>query len=610
MRHLKIAHMAKGGDVCATRIMCERIGTQLPRLGFLIAALVIVTFDGTKPQATARAPSLIAASAPVSGYKFSDEAKYAGLTAAGVFGGEQTKRYILETTGSGVAFIDYDNDGWPDIFLANGSRLEGFPPGLEPTNHLYHNNHDGTFTDVTNQAGLVHAGWGQGVCAGDYDNDGNTDLFVTYWGQNVLYHNNGNGTFTDVTVRAGLRQSRTRWGTGCAFVDYDRDGFLDLFVANYVDFDPKTAPDPGANPLCQYLGISVNCGPRGLKGESDLLYRNNHDGTFTDVSEQSGVGKIRDKYGLGVLTGDFDNDGWPDIYVANDTNPSLLFHNKHDGTFEEIGVLAGCAYNADGKETSGMGATASDYDHDGWLDIFKTNFSLEAASLYHNIGKGFFIDEALQTAIGQNRKWVGWGCGFFDFDNDGWPDLFAVSGHVYPELDRANVGLTYREPRVLYHNTGRGRWEDISELVGPPITTPSKGRGCAFGDFNNDGYLDVVINNMNDPPALLRNDSYNGNHWITIKLIGTKSNRSAIGARVYCVTGQSQQLDEVRSGGSYLSQNDLRVHFGLGKVAVVDLLEIRWPSGVTQKLRDVEADQFIDIQEGAGIEARRKPKAP
>jgi enediyne biosynthesis protein E4 len=586
----------------------KRIGCRLLRLGFLIAVAAIAISSVPKWETQVGAHSVSAVALTDSACKFRDETKRAGLTAVNVFGGDTAKKYIIETTGSGIAFIDYDNDGWPDIFMVNGSRLEGFQPGSEPTNHLYHNNHDGTFTDVTSKAGLAHAGWGQGVCAGDYDNDGNVDLFVTYWGQNVLYHNNGNGTFTDVTARAGLVQSRTRWGTGCAFVDYDRDGFLDLFVANYVDFDLKTAPDPGANPLCQYLGISVNCGPRGLKGESDLLYRNNRDGTFTDVSQPSGVGKIHDKYGLGVLAGDFDNDGWPDIYVADDTNSSLLFHNKHDGTFEEIGVLAGCAYNADGKETSGMGVTAGDFDRDGWLDIFKTNFSLEAASLYHNSGNGLFIDESPQTVIGQNRKWVGWGCGFFDFDNDGWQDLFAVSGHVYPELARANLGLAYQEPRVLYHNVGAGRFEDVSEQVGAPITVPSKGRGCAFGDYNNDGYVDIVINNMNESPTLLRNACFNGNHWIAIKLIGTKSNRSAIGARVECVTGEVRQIDEVRSGGSYLSQNDFRLHFGLGKTRAVDLLRIRWPSGAGQELRKVDVDQVVEIQEGVGIISTKKPR--
>jgi hypothetical protein len=540
------------------------------------------------------------------GLRVADISRKAGLNTKMVFGGDLTKKYIIETTGSGAAFLDYDNDGWLDIFLVNGWRLEGFGNDPKPINHLYHNQHDGTFVDTTQKAGLDKSGWGQGVCAGDYDNDGNIDLFITYWGQNVLYHNSGDGIFTDVTEEAKLKQPKARWGTGCAFLDYDRDGFLDIFVANYVDFDPETTPEPGASALCMYRGLPVNCGPRGLKGESDLLYHNNGNGNFTDRSEPSGVGKVRSNYGLGVLTGDFDNDGWPDIYVANDTNASLLFRNKHDGTFEETGAFAGCAYNADGKATSGMGVTAADYDRDGWLDIFKTNFSDEAASLYHNTQKGFFIDESPQSGIGRNQKWLGWGCGFFDLDNDGWSDLFLVHGHVYPEIERANLGLSYRQPRVLYRNVSGTRFEDISEQVGPPITTPSTGRGCAFGDFDNDGNTDIVINNMNDVPTLLHFESYPSNHWITIKLIGTRSNRHAIGARIYCVAGKYRQLDEVRSGGSYLSQNDLRIHFGLGTAREVNLLEIHWPSGIVEEFHHLEADGFIDIKENVGVTAKKK----
>jgi hypothetical protein len=536
--------------------------------------------------------------------RFLDIARRAGLNTRTVFGGELSKKFIIETTGGGVAFFDFDNDGWLDIFLVNGSRLEDLGADPKPTNHLYRNNRNGTFSDVTTQAGLAKSGWGQGVCAGDYDNDGNTDLFVTYWGHNVLYHNNGNGTFTDVTDKAGISQARTRWGTGCAFLDYDKDGFVDLFVANYVDFDLATASPPGSDALCVYRGLPVNCGPRGLKGESNLLYHNNGDGTFRDVSEASGVSKITGNYGLGVLAGDFDNDGWPDVYVANDTNPSLLFHNRHDGTFEEIGVFAGCAYNADGKETSGMGVAAADYDADGWLDIFKTNFSDESVSLYRNARNGSFVDEAINVGLGKNQKWLGWGCGFFDFDNDGWSDLFFVTGHVYPEVDRSNLRLSYRQPRVLYRNLG-GRFEDISAQVGPPITTLAAGRGCAFGDFDNDGNVDIVINNMNDVPALLRLDSENRNHWITIRLIGMRSNRSAIGARIYCVAGKHRQLDEVRSGGSYLSQSDLRIHFGLGRATLIDLLEVRWPSGTVDRFREIETNQIVDIKEGVGITSKR-----
>ncbi len=524
------------------------------------------------------------------GLMVSDVAGKAGLTAKTVFGGETSKKYILETTGGGAAFIDYDNDGLLDIFIVNGSRLAGSEQPL-PASYLYHNKGDGTFEDATRKAGLTKSGWGQGVCAGDYDNDGFIDVFVSYWGQNILYRNLGNGTF----AAAGLPAQRRRWGSGCAFLDYDRDGRLDLFVSNYVDFDLETATPPGANPFCQFRGLSVICGPRGLKGESNILYHNNGDGTFTDLSEPAGIAAVKGNFGLGVLTGDFDNDGWPDIYVANDTNASLLFHNKHDGTFEEIGVLAGCAYNSDGKETSGMGVAAADYDGDGWLDIFKTNFSDESASLYRNSGQGMFVDVAQQAGIARNQKWLGWGCGFLDFDNDGWPDLFLVNGHVYPEVDRAKLGLSYRQPKLLYRNVTGQRFEEVAS---PVLQTPSASRGCAFGDYDNDGQMDIAINNMGEIPSLLRLKAAGGNHWTRIALTGTVSNRSAIGARVTCITGKHRQTDEVRSGGSYFSQNDLRLHFGLGAAKRVDLLEIRWPSGRVERYADLPADRQINLTEG------------
>ncbi|MGH9430762.1 MAG: CRTAC1 family protein, partial [Terriglobia bacterium] len=465
--------------------------------------------------------------------------------------------------------------------------------------HLFHNNRDGTFTDVTEKAGLVRHGWGQGVCIGDYDNDGFEDLFVTYWGFNVLYHNNGNGTFTDVSQHARVAGERARWGSGCAFVDYDRDGKLDLFVANYVLFDLKTAPDPGANPYCIYRGLAVNCGPRGLQGETNLLYHNNGDGTFTDVSGKSGITRVSGNYGLGVLTGDFDNDGWPDIYVADDDTPCVLFHNQHNGAFADSGVLAGVAFDANGRVTAGMGVSAGDYDCDGWLDIFRTNFSDETPTLYQNNGDGSFTDVTDEAGVGGHTLYVGWGCGFFDPDNDGWADIFYCNGHVYPELARAHTGVPYRAPRVLYRNQGHGRFEDVSTRVGACVTTPSTSRGCAFGDFDNDGDVDIVINNMNDLPSLLRCDRTNDAHWITIRAIGTKSNRSGIGARLRCVTGTHAQIDEVRSGGSYLSQNDLRIHFGLGSAATIDLLEIRWPSGITDSFRKLPAGRFIEVREGS-----------
>ncbi len=537
---------------------------------------------------------------------FTDVARSAGVTARTIFGGEHKNIYLLETTGCGAAFFDYDGDGWIDIFLVNGWRLEGFPPGKAPTNHLYHNNGDGTFTDVSARAGLLHSGWGQGVCVGDYDNDGFDDLFVTYWGFNRLYHNNGDGTFTDVSEKAGVAGRKRRWNTGCAFLDYDRDGHLDLFIANYIDFDPKTAPLPETGP-CLYKGIPVACGPPGLPGGKNILYHNNGDGTFTDVSEKAGITETMGTYGLGVLTVDVDNDGWVDIYVADDSAPSILYHNNKDGTFTDIAMEAGCAYSLDGKPQAGMGVAAGDYDRDGWLDIFKTNFSDDSCNLYHNLGKGMFDDAVFVAGIGANTRWLSWGCGFFDLDNNGWLDILVCNGHVYPEVEKLKRHYTYREPKELYLNLKNGRFRDISQLVGGPITEPRPSRGCAFGDFDNDGDIDVVVNNINDWPQLLRNDYGGSHHWIHIGLIGTKSNRSGIGARLICVTGTFRQIEEVRSGGSYISQNDLRVHFGLGEAKVIDRLEIHWPSGRVDTLKNVPADEIIYVKEGRGI-VRRGPR--
>jgi enediyne biosynthesis protein E4 len=532
------------------------------------------------------------------GFDFMDVARSVGLNFRNYYGGEKSKRYILEANGCGVAFFDYDNDGWLDILLLNGSRVEGFPAGQQPTNRLLHNNRDGSFTDRTEKAGLIRHGWSQGVCIGDYDNDGYEDLFLTYWGQNVLYHNNGDGTFTDVTAKAGLAGKAPRWGTGCTFLDYDRDGHLDLFVSNYLDFDFKTAMDPGTNPYCFFRGLAVNCGPRGLKPESNLLYHNNGDGTFTDVSESSGITKAGPYYGLTAVAADFDNDGWPDIYVANDVTPSLLYQNNHDGTFTEVGLLAGCAYDVNGKAMSGMGVGIGDYDCDGWFDIFRTNFSEEPPTLYHNNGKAIFSEVTQKAGVARYDRLVGWGCGFADFDNDGWLDLFYCNGATYPELDRAQFEDKYLEPSVLYRNLRDGRFEDVSARAGACVTARSRGMGCAFGDFDNDGNVDILINRMNDYPSLLRCRRKNNNHWISIRAIGTKSNRSAIGARFKCFTGNHVQMDEVRSGGSFISQNDLRIHFGLGTAEKIDRIEVQWPSGHSDVLRHLSVNQSIRLWEG------------
>jgi enediyne biosynthesis protein E4 len=539
------------------------------------------------------------------GVSFLNIARESGLNVKTILGGEHKNKYLLETTGCGIAFYDYDNDGWLDIFIVNGWRLEGFP-GSEPTSHLFRNNRDGTFTDVTAKAGLAHSGWGQGVCVGDYDNDGWDDLFVTYYGKNVLYHNNGDGTFTDVSQKAGVAGKGTRWNTGCAFVDYDRDGRLDLFVANYIDMDLATAPVPESGP-CLYKGVLVACGPPGLQGGKNILYHNNGDGTFTDVSEAAGIFRANGTYGLGVLTADFDNDGWPDIYVANDSTASALYHNKKNGTFEDIAIDAGCALSPDGKPQAGMGVSAADYDLDGNLDLVKTNFAGDTPSLYHNLGGGNFEDATFTAGLGAHTQFLGWGCGFFDFDNDGWPDILICNGHVYPEVEQLKTEAGYAQRKLLYRNLHNSHFADVSLQAGSGISDPVAARGCAFGDFDNDGNIDVVVNTVNDYPQLLRCNSKLGNNWIKVRTIGTKSNRSGIGARLTCIThppGETkphQQIDEVRSGGGYTSQNDLRIHFGLGKAEKVAVLEIRWPSGQVDTLKDVKANQLIFVKEGAGI---------
>jgi enediyne biosynthesis protein E4 len=540
------------------------------------------------------------------GLSFVNVAKESGLNAKTIFGGEHKNKYLLETTGCGVAFYDYDNDGWLDIFLVNGSRLEGFPKGQEPTSHLFKNNRDGTFTNVTAKAGVAHSGWGQGVCIGDYDNDGYEDLFVSYFGKNVLYHNNGDGTFTDVSEKAGVAGNGKRWNTGCAFVDYDRDGKLDLFVANYIDLDLATAPVPESGP-CLYKAVMVACGPPGLKGGKNILYHNNGDGSFTDVSEASGILNANGTYGLGVLTADFDNDGWPDIYVANDSTASALYQNKKNGKFQDIALEAGCALSPDGKPQAGMGVSAADYDLDGNLDIVKTNFAGDTPSLYHNQGGANFEDTTFTAGLGMHTQYLGWGCGFFDMDNDGWPDILICNGHVYPEVEQLKTEAGYAQRKLLYRNLRNGRFEDVSLQAGSAISDPVASRGCAFGDFDNDGDLDVVVNTVNDYPQLMRCDLRTGNNWLKVRTIGTKSNRTGIGARLKCVTkvaGENkphEQIDEVRSGGGYFSQSDLRVHFGIEKAEKVDLLEIRWPSGQVDVIKDIKPNQLVYVKEGAGI---------
>jgi len=527
--------------------------------------------------------------------------------APNVFGGIDTKKYIIETTGNGVAIFDYDNDGWPDIFLVNGTKLEGFPDGKGPTNRLYRNNHDGTFTEITAKAGLTATGWGQGVCVGDYDNDGWEDLYITYYGKNRLYHNN-HGVFTEVAAKSAVAGSGKAWGTGCAFVDYDRDGSLDLVVANYVDFDLATAPAPGDRPTCIWKGVPVMCGPRGLAGAKNILYHNRGDGTFEDVTAKAHIDKTDGHYAFSVSTFDFDEDGWPDIFIACDSTPSILYHNNHDGTFTDVAVTAGAAFNEDGREQAGMGSTIGDYNGDGHLDIFKTNFSDDTSTLYKNDGDGTFTDATTAAGLGLYTQYLGWGTMFLDFDNDGWPDLILVNGHVYPEVDSQHLGSSYKEPRILFHNNGDGTFSDISSSAGPAITAPASSRGLAVGDLWNDGRMSAVINNMNAAPSLLVNQIKNANHWIAFRTVGTKSNRDGIGARIRVKTPARFLVDEVRSGSSYISSSDMRVHFGLGKTDKIDWVEVRWPSGLMERFSSVTVDQIHTVKEGSGapVEADSK----
>jgi hypothetical protein len=558
----------------------------------------------TKPVPPPPGPPSPIAGTPL-GVSFVDVATQCGLNAKTIYGGEGKNKYLLETTGCGVAFYDYDDDGWLDIFLVNGWRLEGFPKNLEPACHLFKNNRDGTFIDVTLKAGLARSGWGQGCCVGDYDNDGRDDLFVAYYGQNVLFHNNTNGTFTDVTEKAGLKQARTRWNSGCAFLDYDRDGHLDLFVANYIDLDLKTAPLPESGP-CTYKGIMVACGPPGLAAGKNILYHNNGDGTFTDVSDKSGISNAIGNYALSVAVSDLDDDGWPDIYVANDSTSATLYQNQKDGTFKDIGIEAGAALSPDGKPQAGMGVSIGDYDRDGKLDIVKTNFAGDTDSLYANLGGGNFQDNTYASGLGINTRYLGWGVGFFDMDNDGWLDILVTNGHVYPEVNSSKTEAPYAEPKYLYRNLRNGRFEDVSAKGGPGITAPVAGRGCAFGDYDNDGNVDVIVNCVNSLPQLLRCESEWKRNWIKVKVIGTKSNRTGIGARVRVLARIRKDssaplllVDEVRSGGSYYSQNDLRLHFGLDQAQVVDSLEVRWPSGQVDSFKNLDVNRLYVVEEGA-----------
>jgi enediyne biosynthesis protein E4 len=538
---------------------------------------------------------------------FRDIAARAGLSAV-VVSGDLEQTSVVENTGTGVAIFDYDNDGLPDIFFVQGDRLN--PGSATFTPHLYHNLGGLRFEDVTEKAGIGHTGWGQGVCAGDPDNDGNVDLFLTQWGHNVFLHNLGNGIFRDETSRRGLDAPGSRWSTGCAFIDYDRDGWLDLVVAHYIDFNAQESPRPRERSGCKWKNISVPCGPRGLKGETATLYHNDGHGHFIDVTKQAGVETPPQYFGFTVLTGDFDNDGWPDFFVACDSSPSLYFHNKGNGTFEEIGLATGLAVNEDGREQAGMGATAADYDGDGYLDIFKTNFSSDTNTLYRDLGNGNFSDVTTRAGLAVQTRYVKWGTAFVDVDNDGWKDLLVVAGHVYPFVDKYGLSEEFRQPRQLYWNRADGQFFDMSSTAGSGITVKHSSRGIAVGDLDNDGSEEIVVVNLFEPPSLLKNFGPRGNALLVRAL--TASGRDAIGARITVTSGQRKQIDEVRSGGYFISQGDFRVHFGLGSTNKVDFT-IRWPQGTTETFQHVAANQWIVAREGKGIVERhplRSPKVP
>jgi hypothetical protein len=590
----------------------EQSNFRKNRLGFVLVPLCLALFLGTgervKAQGVAQGPPP-PASAKATKCKNRTIPQLEDITEkAGIHflhAATPTNKYLIESMSGGVLLLDYDRDGWLDIYFTNAPTVEMALRGEKARSALYHNNHDGTFTDVTDKAGVGGAGYAMGGAVGDFDNDGWPDIYVTGYGGNTLYHNNGDGTFTDVTAKAGVREGR--WSTGAAFGDYDGDGFLDLMVANYVDFDIHHPPAFGSSTTCKYMGIAVQCGPRGLKGSGDSLYHNNGDGTFTDVSKKAGVDDPNGYYGLGVIWADFNNTGRPDIYVANDSTASFLYRNEGNGKFTDIGLESGTALGEDGHEQAGMGIAIGDYLHTGRPSMVVTTFALDNSPLYRNDGKWDFQDVSYASGLGlPSVPWVKWGVAFVDLDNDGWLDLMTVSGHVYPQTDSMVSGAHYREPKLLQFNQGDGTFCDASDQAGPAIQEQRVSRGMAVGDLFNDGNMDVVVEDLTGKPMVLRNHGVPGRHWASFELAGTKSNRLAIGTRLKIVAGGMTQTEEIHSGGSYLSQNDLRVHFGLDKATKIDSLEIRWPSGKVETIKDLEADKFYSVLEGDGIVPNRE----
>lgn len=526
---------------------------------------------------------------------FVNVADTSGLAAFRNTCGDPAKDYLVETLGCGVALFDYNHDGLIDVLLVNGSsfKLLSNPNLPQSSSRLFRNNGDGSFTDVTEESGLINRGWGVGVTVGDYDNDGHRDVFISNFGSNALFHNNGNGTFTNVTKDAGLEGGN--WSTGCAWGDYDRDGRLDLYVSRYVDFHVGQMPKPGDNTYCNYRGVPVACGPRGLPGLADLVYHNEGNGRFREVSDDIGIKDTLRGYGLGVVWLDFDNDGWPDIFVANDSMPNYLWHNKGNGTFEEVAFEAGCALSADGRAQSNMGIAVADYDNDGWLDLFVTHFSEDYNTLYRNhLGK--FEDVTFQAGLGTaGYRNLAWGATFADFDNDGWKELFVANGHIYPQATQA--GNRYFQQNQLYSNLRNGRFAVISDQESGFIDSRS-GRGAAFADLRSTGRLNVVVNNIDSEPFLYESARSSSGHWIRFRLVGVKCNRDAIGARVSVTAAGCTQIDEVRSADSFVSSSDVRLHFGLADATTIDKVQIRWPDGSTELLRGLAVDREHVIRQG------------
>jgi len=593
-------------------MMCHgaaRRGNKILR-PILLILLLAVTIVGEKQSARAQGAATGGKAVPARplppGMKspvvhYEDIAAQAGLNGVNVSGPEHSKQYISETTGNGVAIFDYDNDGLPDIFFVNAGRLG--KDAAQPTHFLYHNLGGLKFEDVTEKSGIRHTGWGQGVCVGDIDNHGYPDLFVTQWGQNVLYRNLGNGTFRDQTKERGLISPKPRWSTGCAFLDFNRDGFLDLVVVHYVDFDIEHTPQPGEQTQCRWKGRPVMCGPRGLPPETISFYQNDGQGNFTDVSDKVHIAGPKSYYGFTALTGDFDNDGWPDIFIACDSTASLYYHNLGGKMFEEIGVRAGLAYNEDGREQAGMGSATADFDGDGLLDIFKTNFADDTHTMYKNSGANNFEDDTIGSGLAVNTKYLGWGTAFIDIDNDGWKDLIAANGHVYPEVDTANTAEKFKQPRLLYWNRGDGQFFDLSSEAGSGIVESHSSRGLATGDLDNDGNEEIVIVNMGEGPSLLRNTGMRLGNSLLVRAV--TSGRDAIGARITVTANDRKQIDEVRSGGSFISQNDFRLHFGLGKATAADV-SVRWQDGKVETFPAITAGQVVTIEQDKGITRRQQ----